>query len=539
MFRKKIGSIFTALNKTNYLTLKIDKMTPSIYQAAIYNFATNGQGNAVVNAVAGSGKSTTLVEMLNILPKDRKILFVAFNKEIVEELIVKTFSSKDEVNEIGRSNAIAIATTRMKASNITIQTLHSLGFGVLRYANKSIKLDNFKYRAYLKDNFYALKPDFSSETSDLGDYQKKVLSLVDLGRVNLCKTDDELVDIAFKHNIELENGECELALKVINWGTRQTETIDFTDMIYLPIVKEMRCFTYDFVFVDECQDLNACQRELFLKMLTPRTGRFIAVGDPHQAIYGFAGADAESFTLLRNIPNTIELPLSVCYRCSTSIIDLAQNIVPQIQARPGATEGVVNREASLQEVAVGDMVLCRLTAPLVELCFSYISKGIPAYVKGRDIATNLTNMIDKTRKYKLEEMFICLDIESRKLLSTICRKQRIEVSEAESTPVFQSFEDRVQCLEVLSAGLENIDELKARIQKIFADEKEGIIFSTVHRSKGLENEKVFIVCPDRLPLKRKGMKAWQHEQEKNLEYVAYTRAKNYLGIIVDYNYRNN
>jgi len=101
-----------------------------------------------------------------------------------------------------------------------------------------------------------------------------------------------------------------------------------------------------------------------------------------------------------------------------------------------------------------------------------------------------------------------------------------------------SFEDRVQCLEVLSAGLENIDELKARIQKIFADEKEGIMFSTVHRSKGLENEKVFIVCPERLPLKRKGMKPWQHEQEKNLEYVAYTRAKSYLGIVTDYSYRN-
>lgn len=514
-------------------------MTPSSYQAAIYNFALTGLGNAVVNAVAGSGKSTTLVEMLNILPRDRKILFVAFNKEIVEELILKTFSSKEEITKTGRVGAIAQATAKMRASNITIQTLHSLGFGVIRYANKAVKLDNFKYRTYLKDNFYALKPEFSSETSDLGDYQKKVLSLVDLGRVNLCKTDEELVDVAFKHNIELENGECELALKVINWGTRQTETIDFTDMIYLPIVKEMRCFTYDFVFIDECQDLNTCQRELFLKMLTPRIGRFVAVGDPHQAIYGFAGADAESFTLLKKIPNTIELPLSVCYRCSTSIINLAQNIVPQIEARPGAAQGIVNKDASLQEIAIGDMVLCRLTAPLVELCFRYIRKGIPAYVKGRDIATNLTNMVDRTRKYKLEEMFVYLEVEGRKLLSTICRKQRIEVVEAESTSVFQSFEDRVQCLEVLSEGLENIDELKARIQKIFADEKEGIMFSTVHRSKGLENEKVFIVCPDRLPLKRKGMKAWQYEQEKNLEYVAYTRAKSYLGIVTDYSYRNN
>ena len=50
----------------------------------------------------------------------------------------------------------------------------------------------------------------------------------------------------------------------------------------------------NFVFIDECQDLNACQRSLMLKAVKPNGGRFIAVGDPAQAIYGFAGADSDS-----------------------------------------------------------------------------------------------------------------------------------------------------------------------------------------------------------------------------------------------------
>ncbi len=37
---------------------------PSKYQAAVYHFIEEGKGNAVVDAVAGSGKSTTLVESL-------------------------------------------------------------------------------------------------------------------------------------------------------------------------------------------------------------------------------------------------------------------------------------------------------------------------------------------------------------------------------------------------------------------------------------------------------------------------------------------
>ena len=58
--------------------------------------------------------------------------------------------------------------------------------------------------------------------------------------------------------------------------------------------------------------------------------------------------------------------------------------------------------------------------------------------------------------------------------------------------------------------------------------------ATIHKSKGLECERVFILCPDKMMLDRAMQIEWMAEQERNLVYVAYTRAKNYLGFITDY-----
>jgi DNA helicase-2/ATP-dependent DNA helicase PcrA len=65
------------------------------------------------------------------------------------------------------------------------------------------------------------------------------------------------------------------------------------------------------------------------------------VGDPKQAIYGFAGADCRSVEKIKARTQATELPLSICYRCPISHLDKAREIVPQIEARPGAPAGVI------------------------------------------------------------------------------------------------------------------------------------------------------------------------------------------------------
>ena len=75
-----------------------------------------------------------------------------------------------------------------------------------------------------------------------------------------------------------------------------------------------------------------------------------------------------------------------------------------------------------------------------------------------------------------------------------------------------------------------------KINAIFSDNAEngGIILSTIHKSKGLEADRVFIIHSELMPSKF-AKKAWERTQEKNLIYVAYTRAKSVLGFVSDFN----
>ena len=64
----------------------MENFTPSEYQQEIFTFIEKGVGNAVIDAKAGSGKTTTMVEGMKYIPQDQRALFVAFNKSICEEL---------------------------------------------------------------------------------------------------------------------------------------------------------------------------------------------------------------------------------------------------------------------------------------------------------------------------------------------------------------------------------------------------------------------------------------------------------------------
>lgn len=90
---------------------KKETISWSHYQTAIFDFIQNGQGNAVIEACAGSGKTSTLVKGLSFIDEDKKILLTAFNRDIVKVLTKKT---KD-----------------FKNTNVT--TLHGLGLQMLRY----------------------------------------------------------------------------------------------------------------------------------------------------------------------------------------------------------------------------------------------------------------------------------------------------------------------------------------------------------------------------------------------------------------------
>lgn len=91
------------------------------------------------------------------------------------------------------------------------------------------------------------------------------------------------------------------------------------------------------------------------------------------------------------------------------------------------------------------------------------------------------------------------------------------------------FDEKVQVLDIICSEnrIQTVDTIEKRLTELFKDDKVGILFATIHKSKGLEAERVHIICDELMPSKY-AKKDWEKEQEKNLMYVAYTRAKKSL-----------
>ena len=156
--------------------------------------------------------------------------------------------------------------------------------------------------------------------------------ILDLMRQNYIEETDEVIELAEKHSFLIDEEDCKRLDKILRGMNNDTRNFDFTDMIYRVIKDDVSVSKFDSVFVDESQDLSKIQ-QMIIKRIKTRRGRMIAVGDPNQAIYGFAGADVDSYMNLKHLHSkTIELHLSVNYRCGKRIVFEAQLINDQIEA---------------------------------------------------------------------------------------------------------------------------------------------------------------------------------------------------------------
>jgi superfamily I DNA/RNA helicase len=490
---------------------------PSPYQLAIYNFIEKSSGNAVISAVAGSGKTTTIVEALKLIPKTMSVIFIAFNKSIVAEL-------KWRVPDF-----------------VDVSTVHSVGWGATRQRYPKSRIDDKKVYYFLREISSMWEElELMDDEEERQEYINRVRKLIDLARLNLISDVKILEDMAEKHSIDITNGECKKALDCVRALTTKTDTFDFVDMLYIPAIKKLPMLeTYDWVFVDECQDLNVAQQEIF-KMLMKQGSRFVAVGDLSQSIYGFCGADIESFNKLKNMPNTIELPLSVSYRCGKRIIEKAQEIVPHITYPETAKDGEVRYDGKTEEIMEGDMVLCRNTAPLVMLCLKMLATGKKAMILGGDIGKSLIAMVNKTKQRDINQMFERLSKQRGFLIQQICKRKRLEEAEAIQERAVVMFDEKVKVFEIIcnEQGIKTTETLVKRLNELFSDDRKGVVCSTIHKAKGLECSTVHIICRELMPSSY-AKKEWEKAQEDNLMYVAYTRAKDRLIFISDFEYKTN
>ncbi len=555
---------------------------------------SNNVPHLIVQARAGTGKTTTLIEGLKVmrgqdssftpspqqaavwesmsLSKDAKtVCFVAFNKSIATELQSRV------------------------PRGCEAMTMHSMGYRAIRNSFGSLKVDNFRVQNIIGE----------ITSRDIWDLKKKrpnlvkaVEKLVGLCKMNLtldCINDDgifvdeALLELAAYHDIDL-NGDSKDAIDLVPdvlercKDVARDDAIDYSDMIWLPVVLNLPVTKYSLLLVDEAQDLNRCQQQLAL-----RAGhRLILVGDSRQAIYGFAGADSQSMKRMENIlsvgtiaavidertpdvcriadgsrgqisvpHNTGDrenpcrciqvggcqvLPLTVTRRCGRAIVEEAQKIVPDFEAHETCCEGKItlgNLEATpnasiplpsyRERVEDGDMILCRVNAPLVSECFKLLKDGKRANIQGRDVGQGLMSTIKKVLS-KPTTGKVCNEIEF--LLARLggwlyTETARENAKKFPSEARLIALQDRYDCLCCFCEDETTVEDVIKKIEDVFTDDKhrKGIRLSSIHRAKGLESSRVFLLEPKGASVPHPLAKSkWQIEQEWNLKYVAITRA---------------
>lgn len=260
------------------------------------------------------------------------------------------------------------------------------------------------------------------------------------------------------------------------------------------------------------------------------SGSELYVGDgilTHNSIYSFLGANTESFEQFKNRPNTIQLPLSISYRCAKKIVEEAQPICSTILPSPTAKEGVV-REGKWTEIEEGDMVVCRNNAPLVSLYFNLLDSEVKCYIKGQEIEKSLIN-IAQTCMTTSESKF--LDNLEKKLKLVEDELKKKGVSKPLKHPRYLSLMEKVEVILLVLNKVLMPTKVIPKIKEIFDESRDGVKLLSIHGSKGLENKRVFFIRDyngTRLIPSKYATMEWQLKQEQNLLFVAITRAKEEL-----------
>lgn len=512
----------------------------SKYQNAIFEWIENGSGNLRIDAIAGSGKSTVLSAITTRLSSESKACILAFNKHVAEAMKAKVPSGR-----------------------VKVSTAHAYGNGLLsQFFGGAPVVDEVKYRKIARELIKTVEID------DLVSKRILMLEFIEAQQEKTPRSSKEklekrarsqliremsgflvrlitgcqstlsdgfvpsLVEMIEFYGIESPPDGANLVLPLVIQALDEGESlaktqkiIDFGDMLWLVHQWDLQPAFKDFVLIDETQDANMAQLSLYQRL--GRESRVVLVGDPSQSIMGFAFSSPKMWDQIRSAFQTADLPLSVCYRCPTSHINLARFFVPQIEAAPAAKEGVLEvlHPGLIKSVLVpGDLVLCRFTAPLIDLCLQLIVKGINAKVRGRDIGTQLVALIDQTDK----DLWVNFIRELSLVVTPQIEKLREQMKDEQA----DSLTDRTLCVtacyEEFGRDCPTLDHFTKKVKDLFTDEDTAITLSTIHRAKGDESDRVFLLSCNSLPYTPKDAKTWQLEQERNIAYVALTRAKKEL-----------
>lgn len=458
-----------------------------------------------VDAVAGSGKTTTLVGAVEACPAPGTLI-LAFNVKIKQELERRLAS----------------------VPGLDIKTLNGLGHTALsRTLRRRLVVSTNKLGLLTKEATQGA-PERWKTVRKLAE-QGKLAGIVP--RCQMSSTAKPLApdtlevweELAEDVDLEPDSTDIEMARQVLSksHNAAWAGDIDFIDQLMVPVIWRMPFPQYRRVFVDEAQDLSPINHTMIRRTLPKQ---LVTVGDPFQAIYLWRGADSESMDRLQAEFKQTKLPLSVCFRCDSLIVEEAQRFVPHIRARKGAPEGeIVHHGAWDPSVfSPGDHVLCRNNAPLVSLAYKLIAQQVSVAMIGRDIGTGLISLIDKLTNKQGDVPLSHLTDRLEGWQATQLANARARADEAKEEQIRDRADSIFAAIE--SSTAKTSGELRDSLGELFSKKSGKITLSSIHRAKGLEWPRVWHL---------NGLRQLDRDsqEEMNISYVATTRAQHQLNYI--------
>lgn len=472
-------------------------LAPSSQQSAIFSHIHDSSAHLVVQALAGTGKTSTSVEcMTKYMRSGASILYVIF-------------ANRNAREAEGKCNA-----------SIEVRTCHAFGLNILKRAYGKVEVDGKGEKAR------AIAQGLLGPEDEKIELRYNFCKAMSLAKSYLCETVEQVQEVCDKHDIEpctlsVEDF-CSNVLKGLDVSAQQYMRVDFDDMLWLVVKKNLSVPTFDYVVADECQDLSPVRLEIVIRAIKPNGGKLLAIGDSHQAIFGFTGADEKALDTLRERTSAETLPLSMTYRCGKAIVEYAQTWVPEYEAAESNNEGeVVEKtvESMLKPeeqggAMPGDFVISRVNAPLVSLCLQFVKQGRKANVMGKDLGKNLSYMVKRSNAVSVDGFLDWLgtweNIECERL--------------AKRNKPTEHITDKADTLRVFCEGETDLANVRKRIEDMFSDDEDkgSIRLGTAHKSKGLETDRTWLLT--------KTFKC-QGNQEDNVMYVACTRCRNSLYLV--------
>lgn len=521
--------------------------TPTAEQTAIIGRVRSG-AHVLVQALAGTGKTSTIEACVAESPA-KNVLLCAFSKDValtLEKRLPKT--TRDRI--------------------LRARTIHQLGYAVLCAHGCVPRVDDDLIENLVNDVARAIgaiasrdkraSPDSECDwlpvkfgvgtdnaeisigvtraARDLVKRLKETCSNLDLGEDQIEECVQELdafdsideADEAVARAIALFAYQGSARIDREPW--REEKVIAFCDMIWLPLVLGLRPKkSFDLVLVDEGQDLSRPQFE-FVQKFKVDAAPLVVVGDLHQSVYGWRGAVGdEVWEAMREIGAAV-MPLTVSFRCSRSVVEVANQIVPDLRAKADAPLGAV-RVCSFEQMLevlpttdVGSFVLSRNNAELFRTAIQlWRRKARFHFHKGRDLARGLHQILARLDVTSVESFLKSLT----SWYEAECKKAEEQASAAKLDRLKQRHATLLAFMECEAPS--NLGRLLHEIISISSSDA-LVTLHTVHGAKGLEIDRVFLL---RQTFARHRERAGSNDlvipqEELNLEYVAITRARHEL-----------